>query len=84
MEATVALNGEIPGPFAGVIRLAAINALSAPFFEEGRYRVEIGGDLSGIPELFKNRRVCMVGAIIPLLKRLKEIEATEVIIIDRK
>ncbi len=84
MGATAAMAGDIPGPFAGVIRLAVLNALSVPFFDDGRYRLDASGDLSGIPSLFRNRRVCMVGAIIPLLKRLKELGAAEVSIIDRK
>lgn len=84
MQAASVMAGDIPGPFAGVIRLATLNALSVPFFENGRYAIDGSGDLSGIPSLFRNRRVCMVGAIIPLLKRLKELGAAEVAIIDRK
>ncbi|MEA5114108.1 MAG: DUF364 domain-containing protein [Geobacteraceae bacterium] len=84
MRAAEAMAGDIPGPFAGVIRLATLNALSVPFFENGRYRVDESGDLSGIQPLFRNRKVCMVGAIIPLLKKLKELGAAEVTIIDRK
>jgi uncharacterized protein (DUF4213/DUF364 family) len=86
MAAADAAGGDIPGPFAGVIRLAVLNALSVPFLRDrdGRYRMDIGSDLSQIPALFKNRRVCMVGAIIPLLKRLKDLQTAEVVIIDRK
>jgi uncharacterized protein (DUF4213/DUF364 family) len=84
MRAATAMDGDIPGPFAGVIRLATLNALSVPFFEDGRYTVDASGDLSGIPALFRNRRICMVGAIIPLLKKLKELGPAEVAIIDRK
>lgn len=84
MSAADALAGNIPGPFAEVIRLAALNALSVPFFSDGRYCLDSSGDLSGFQHLFRNRRVCMVGAIIPLLKKLKELEAAEVVIIDRK
>lgn len=84
MPASAVMDGDIPGPFAGVIRLATLNALSVPFFDDGSYTVDTSGDLSGIPALFRNRRVCMVGAIIPLLKKLKEIGPAEVTIIDRK
>jgi len=84
MQAAAVMDGEIPGPFAGVIRLATLNALSVPFFEDGRYTVDTRGDLSGISSLFRNRRICMVGAIIPLLKKLKELGPAEVAIIDRK
>lgn len=84
MPATAVMAGKIPGPFAGVIRLATLNALSVPFFDADHYCIDTSGDLSGVPTLFTNRRVCMVGAIIPLLKRLKELGAAEVAIIDRK
>jgi uncharacterized protein len=78
------LSGIVSSPFAELIRLATLNALSVPYFENGRYHVDTSGDLSGVPSLFNNRRVCMVGAIIPLLKRLKELKTTEVAIIDSK
>jgi len=84
MHAVEAMAGTIPGPFAHVIRLATLNALSVPFFEAGRYTVDSSGDVSGIRSLFRGRRVCMVGAIIPLLKRLQELGPAEVTIIDRK
>lgn len=80
---TALLDGAIAHPFAGVIRLAALNALSVPFFKSHRYRIG-NDDLSGIPAIFHHRRVCIVGAIIPLLKRLKDLGATEVAIIDHK
>ena len=78
------ISGEIPGPFAGLIRLATLNALSVPFLEGNRYCLNVGNDVSDIPSLFHRRRTCMVGAIIPLLKRMKEMEPAEVIIIDQK
>jgi uncharacterized protein (DUF4213/DUF364 family) len=84
MPVAAVMAGDIPGPFAGVIRLATLNALSVPFFEDGRYTIDASGDLSGISSLFRNRRVCMVGAVIPLLKKLKELGPAEVAIIDRK
>ena len=83
MPALKAADGDIPGPFAGIIRLAALNALSVPFFRNGHFGAATNGDLSQLP-IFKNRRVCMVGAIIPLLKRLKELGTAQVTIIDRK
>ncbi len=77
------MDGNLPNPFAGVIRLATLNALSASLFADGRYTLD-GGDLSVMERLFKGRRVCMVGAIIPLLKRLCELQPAGVAIIDRK
>ncbi len=84
MRVASILAGELQHPFAGVIRLAALNALSAPLFESGRYDLDSGDDLSTRDALFRGRRICMVGAIIPLLRRLKELQPAEVIIIDRK
>ena len=84
MRAAAVMAGEVPSPFAEVIRLATLNALSVIYFKGPRYRLDTSGDLSGIPWLFRNRKVCMVGAIIPLLKRLKELEPAQVTIIDHK
>ena len=81
---TDVINGAVSSPFAGIIRLAALNALSVPFFRSGRYTVTDNDDLSGLPAMFHHRLVCMVGAIIPLLKRLKDLNTTEVTIIDHK
>lgn len=74
----------IQNPFAEIIRLAAINALSVPLFQEGRYALEKSHDLFDVSYLFAGKRICMVGAIIPLLKRLKELGAGEIHVIDRK
>ena len=84
MRAIDVLKGNIQSPFSFAIRLAALNALSQPLFEQNRYRMDTSGDLSGIPVFFKNRRICMVGAVIPLLNRLKRLKTREVVIIDRK
>jgi len=84
MSANTVISGKIPSPFADVIRLAAINALSVPFFQDGRYLLEKSNDLSDVSYLFAGRRVCMVGAIVPLLKRFKELGVSEIKVIDRK
>ena len=84
MRAGAILSGDFIHPFSGVIRLATLNALSAPLFESGRYTLDGGDDLSTMDALFRRRRICMVGAIIPLLKRLKDLQPDEVRIIDRK
>ncbi len=84
MKAAEVMAGNVPGPFAGIIRLATLNALSVPFLEDGHYRVDESGDLSGVPMLFRDRRICMVGAMVPLLKRLKHVGTAGVYIIDRK
>lgn len=84
MAAEMVMQGDFPHPFAEVIRLATLNALSAPFFAQNLYPAGCGEDLSGMGSLFRDRRVCMVGAIIPLLKRLRELRPTSVSIIDHK
>ena len=84
MRVNDVLTGDLVHPFSGVIRLATLNALSAPLFTHGRYALDGGDDLSTMERLFRGRRVCMVGAIIPLLKRLKDLHPAEVRIIDRK
>lgn len=74
-----------PGPFAHVIRLATLNALSARLFQGRRYTVLPDGGLTDyFPWLFTGRRVCLVGAIIPLLKRIDALGAAEVMVIDKK
>lgn len=84
LSAATVIYGNIPNPFAGIIRLAAINALSVPFFHDGHYVIDQNNDLADLPRLFAGRRICMVGAIIPLLKRLKELSVGEIKVIDRK
>ncbi|MEN6373791.1 MAG: DUF364 domain-containing protein [Smithella sp.] len=84
MSADTVISGNIPNPFADVIRLATINALSVPVFEDGRYILDQKNDLADLPHLFAGRRICMVGAIIPLLKRLKELSVGEIKVIDSK
>jgi len=84
MMAAQVLSGDLPGTFADVIRLATLNALSVPFFQSDRYAITSGDDLSGFSQLFQGRRICMVGAIIPLLKRLSKLGAAEIAIVDKK
>jgi len=79
------IGGALPGPFAHVIRLATLNALSAQLFHSERYTVLPDGDLTDhYPWLFTGRRECMVGAIIPLLKRIGALGVADVAIIDKK
>jgi uncharacterized protein len=84
MKAAEVLNGNLPGPFADVIRLATLNALSVPFFNSDRYSVTSGDDLSSFSQLFAGKRICMVGAIIPLIKRLNQLGVAEIAIVDKK
>lgn len=84
LEVDTVLRGDMINPFAKVIRLATLNALSASLFEHDRYCLDGRDDLSAMGSLFRRRQVCMVGAIIPLLKRLRHLEPAGVTIIDRK
>ena len=84
LDVDTVMRGHLINPFAEIIRLATLNALSAPLFEDDRYCLDGHDDLSAMGALFRNRRICMVGAIIPLLKRLRQLEPASVTIIDRK
>jgi uncharacterized protein len=74
----------VSNPFADVIRLSTLNALSVPFLTNSHYEIGAGDDVTDCKELFIGKRVCMVGAIIPTLKRLRELGIQDVTIIDRK
>jgi uncharacterized protein (DUF4213/DUF364 family) len=79
-----ALRNDLQGPFAEVIRLAILNAMSVPFFSADRYTITSGDDLSSFSQLFAGKRICMVGAIIPLIKRLNKLGVAEIVIVDKK
>jgi uncharacterized protein len=78
------LADRLPGPFTEVIRLATLNALSAPFLNSACWEMGAGNDVTAYPQLIQGKRICMVGAIIPVLKQLKEFGITSVTIIDKK
>lgn len=84
MKVAQVLSCDLPGLFADIIRLATLNALSVPFLETERYTVTSGDDLSSLAQLFVGKRICMVGAIIPLLRRLNELGVAEIAIVDKK
>lgn len=83
MTAMDAVLGTDMGPFTPILRLATLNALSAPLLIE---RSPDGGDdeRTVFQPLVRGRRVCMVGAMIPLLKRLRELGWAEMLVADRK
>ena len=75
--------GEPVGPFAPVIRLATLNALSVPVLDT------LAGpgdqaDLDDFRPLVAGRKVCMVGAMIPLIERLLGFGPAEIVVADRK
>lgn len=70
------------GAFTPVIRLATLNALSVPVLEERA--LDVDDELSVLRPLVSGRRVCMVGAMVPLIKRLGEFGLAELLVADRK
>jgi uncharacterized protein len=84
MRACELIAGGMPGPFSDVIRLATLNALSAPFLIDNRHIVDAVDDVTDYPQFFVDKKICMVEAIIPTLKRLQELGIKNVTIIDRK
>jgi uncharacterized protein (DUF4213/DUF364 family) len=74
--------GRDVGPFGPVIRLATLNALSVPLLEEAAG--EDQDEASAFRLLVTGRRVCMVGAMVPLINRLRELSWAEMLVADRK
>ncbi len=75
--------GREAGPFAPVVRLAALNALSVPVLE-GLARDGGEGEGEAFAPLVAGRRVCMVGAMVPLIKRLLRLGPAALAVADRK
>jgi uncharacterized protein len=71
-----------PGPFSDVIRLAALNALSVPFLIRNHSISD--GDVTDYTQFFTGKKICMMGAIVPTLKRLQACGIHNVTIIDNK
>jgi uncharacterized protein (DUF4213/DUF364 family) len=84
MRAGELIAGGEPGPFSDVIRLATLNALSVPFLIHNRHIAAAVEDITDYRQFFVNKKICMVGAIIPTLKRLQELGIHNVTIVDRK
>lgn len=78
------ISGKQKSPFSGVVRLALLNALSVPFMRDYMAAGSNGLDLTEFPEFFIGRKICMVGAIMPLLQRLDRISAAGIRIIEKK
>ncbi len=76
------LQHQITSPFSEIIRLATLNALSLLLFDQ--YETQSQAGLADFATLYTRRKVCLVGAIIPLLKQLKQYQPQTVAIIDKK
>ncbi len=84
MRVAELLDGGTTGPFSNVIRLATLNALSAPFLIKESYRMGGVDDITDYPQFFVDKKVCMLGAIVPTLKRLQSLGIQDVTIIEKK
>jgi uncharacterized protein (DUF4213/DUF364 family) len=60
-------------PFRRALAVAAVNALSAPWLEDGRYRVVYDRDALDLLELRPGMSVAMVGAFSSYIDRLKAV-----------
>lgn len=77
------LSRQHAGPFAAPIRLAVVNALSAPLLRQDFPEAD-GDEAAAFRRLVAGRRVCMVGAIIPLLRLFATLEPAGLTVVDRK
>jgi uncharacterized protein (DUF4213/DUF364 family) len=78
------MHGLASHPFAGLMQLATLNALSVPYFDEYTAEGDAQSDVSDDAQLFRGRKVCMVGAILPLLKKMRSLGVREMLILDKK
>ncbi|MEA5088256.1 Rossmann-like domain-containing protein [Solidesulfovibrio sp.] len=85
LPALAVVTGRQAGPFAPVVRLAALNALSVPVLERLARDGSAGdGEGEAFAPLVAGRRVCMVGAMVPLIKRLLRLGPAALTVADRK
>jgi uncharacterized protein len=84
MRAGELIAGGVPGPFSDIIQLATLNALSVPFLINNCNIADAVEDVTDYPQFFVDKKICMVGAIIPTLRRLQELGIQNVTIIDKK
>nr|WP_320132099.1 DUF364 domain-containing protein [uncultured Holophaga sp.] len=68
---------------AHVLRLACLNALSAPFLEDSHWLLEPVQEEQVLNRIFRRKRVCMIGAMTPLIQRIHT-SVEELLVIDRK
>ncbi len=67
------------------IRLVVMNALAAgPLGQGERYQVVEGPDVLDLIDLDRVRRIAMVGAIVPFIRRLKDFPGVELKVIEKK
>ncbi len=79
------LNEEKETPIFNAIRISVMNALSFDVFLAGSgYEIIYDKDLLEIIDLNSIKRISMVGAFIPFIKRLKRMEGIELYVVEKK
>jgi uncharacterized protein len=67
-----------------LVNLVVVNALSAPFLTPNRYAVQYDTDVLDLASPEEMGRIGMVGAIMPFLKRFKEMPGIDLTVIEQK
>lgn len=73
-------------PLLNTVRLAVLNALSAPLFlsERGRYEVNHEKDALHFLDTDRTRNLAMVGAISPFIRAIKTMSDIDLYVIEKK
>jgi uncharacterized protein len=71
-------------PLFNTVKIVLLNALSGPIMSGGGYRVVNAGDALDMIDMGTIRKAAMVGAISPILRKLKEKGGIEIHVIERK
>jgi uncharacterized protein len=72
------------GIISQTVRLVVINALAAPLYRAGNYRVIEGFDVLDLLNLERIRSITMVGAIPPFIERLKDMPNLDLKVVEKK
>lgn len=66
------------------VRLVAMNALSASLHKQGKHRLIEGPDALDLINTNRIRKIAMVGAIQPFIKRLRNLPEIELKVVEKK
>ncbi|MEF3169410.1 MAG: DUF364 domain-containing protein [Deltaproteobacteria bacterium] len=79
------MNAEKDTPLFNAIKIAVMNALSSEeFLADSGYEIIYDKDLHEIIDLNSIKRISIVGAFIPFIKRLKSMEGIELYVVEKK
>ncbi len=78
------LEGRERSTLSDLIKLVVMNALSSRFITDDRYRIIHDANAFELLNLGKLGKIGMVGAIVPFLKRLRDIPGIDLSVIERK